>query len=35
MSYKLPNEYVQLKRIESAIEEMMLDLIYRNKGDRK
>jgi len=35
MSYKLPNEYKQLKRFESTIEEMILDNIYRNKGDRK
>ena len=35
MSYKLNNEYKQLKRFESTIDEIMLDFIYRNKGDRK
>ena len=35
MSYKLPNEYKQLNGFESTIEEMILDNIYRNKGDRK
>ena len=35
MSYKLPNEYKQLKRFESTIEEMILDNYYRVKPDKK
>ena len=35
MSYKLNNEYKQLKRYESILDEIMLDNYYRNKGDRK
>ena len=35
MSYKLNNEYKQLKRYESILDEIMLDNYYRVKPDKK